>query len=119
MRKVFIVGFILLTLLSVLGISAVAAQDKTPIEFGQWVEGTLSDATYEAKYTFSGTKGQIILVEMIPKPGTYDLDPALVLRNSDGDIIGQNDDFSYPLSVVVAELASDDTFTVLATRSGG
>jgi hypothetical protein len=42
-----------------------------------------------------------------------------VLRNSDGDILGHNDDFSYPLSVIVVELANDDTYTVLATRSGG
>jgi hypothetical protein len=105
--------------LSALGISAVAAQDKTPLEFGDWIEGSLSNDTFEAKYSFSGKSGDIVLLEMIPKPGTYDLDPALVLRNSDGDIIGQNDDFAYPLSVVVAELPSDGDYTVLATRSGG
>lgn len=119
MRKILLVGLMVALVLSALGISAVAAQDKTPLEFGQWVEGTLSNDTYEAKYTFSGTKGQIVLLEMIPKPGTYDLDPMLVLRNSDGDIVGQNDDFSYPLSVVVAQLPADGNYTVLATRSGG
>jgi hypothetical protein len=119
MRKILAVGLLALLMLTALGVSAVGAQDKTPIEMGQWVEGTLSNDTYEVKYTFSGTQGQVILVEMIPKPGTYDLDPAVVLRTSDGDILGQNDDFNYPLSVVVAELPTDDTYTVLATRSGG
>lgn len=119
MRKVMILSLLVAVLLAAFGASVVAAQDKTPIEFGQWVEGTLSNDTYETKYTFSGSKGQIILLEMIPKPGTYDLDPAVVLRNSDGDILGQNDDFSYPLSVVVATLPSDGDYTVLATRSGG
>jgi len=120
MRKVFISGFILLVLLSAMGAAGVvAAQDKKPLEMGQWVEGTLTADTYEAKYTFTGTKGQLILVQMIPKPGTYDLDPDVVLRNSDGDILGQNDDYSYPLAVVVSELPADGTYTVLATRSGG
>jgi hypothetical protein len=119
MRKIMLVSLMVALLLSALGISAVAAQDKTPIEFGQWVEGTLTADEYELKYSFSGTAGQIVLLEMIPKPGTYDLDPMVVLRNSDGDILGQNDDFSYPLSVVVAELPSDGDYTVLATRSGG
>lgn len=121
MRKAFLVSLMILVLLSALGtgIGAVAAQDKTPLELGKWVEGTLDNDTYEVKYTFDGKKGQVILVQMIPKPGTYDVDPDVVLRNSDGDILGQNDDFSYPLSVVVSELASDGTYTVLATRSGG
>ncbi len=119
MRKILLVSLMAVLVLSALGISAVAAQDKTPLEFGQWVEGTLSNDTYELKYSFSGKSGDIVLLEMIPKPGTYDLDPDIVLRNSDGDIIGQNDDFSYPLSVVVAELPSDGDYVVLATRSGG
>jgi hypothetical protein len=119
MRKTVLMSLVLLVVLAALGASVAAAQEKTPLEMGQWMEGTLTNDSYEVKYTINGAKGQIILVQMLPKPGTYDLDPALVLRNSDGDIVGQNDDYSYPLSVVVAELPSDDTYTILATRSGG
>ncbi|MBZ0281391.1 MAG: hypothetical protein K8L97_11680 [Anaerolineae bacterium] len=119
MRKSAIIGLWVLALVAALGVSAVSAQDTTPIELGSWVEGELTNATYEVKYSFEGKAGQIVLVEMLPKPGTYDLDPALILRDSDGDILGQDDDFSYPVSAVVAELAADETFIVLATRSGG
>jgi hypothetical protein len=105
--------------LVVLGAGVIAAQDKTPIEFGQYVEGELTNSAYEVKYSFSGKAGQVVAVEMLPKPGTYDLDPALILRDSDGDILGQNDDWDYPLSLVVAELPADEEYTILATRSGG
>lgn len=119
MRKSFFLSLIVLVVLAAFGSGLVSAQDKTPIEFGQWVEGTLTNSEYEIKYTFQGTKGQIILVEMMPKPGTYDLDPAVILRDSDGDVLGQSDDFNYPLSLVVAELTSDEEYTLLATRSSG
>ncbi len=116
MRKVL---WLVLIATVVFGATVVAAQDKTPIDLDTWTEGELTNNEYEAKYTFSGTAGQVVLVEMMPKPGTFDLDPALVLRDSDGDVLGQNDDFSYPLSVVVAELPADEDYTVLATRAGG
>jgi hypothetical protein len=83
------------------------------------MEGELTNAAHEAKYSFTGKAGQIVMVEMIPKPGTYDLDPLVVLRDSDGDILGQSDDFSYPLSLVVVELPSDEEYVILASRSGG
>lgn len=116
MRKVLWLVFLVTV---VFGVAVVAAQDKTPIELGAWTEGELTNNEYEIKYTFSGKAGQIVSVEMMPKPGTYDLDPYIVLRDSDGDVLGQNDDFSYPLALVVAELPADEEYTVLATRSGG
>lgn len=119
MRKLLL-SALLIGVLLVMGLGAVAAQsDRTPIELGKWVEGKLTNNEYELKYTFDGKEGDIVLVEMQPKPGTYDLDPYIVLRDSDGDILGQNDDFGYPLSVVVAELSADEQYVVLATRSGG
>jgi hypothetical protein len=116
MRKVL---WLIVVAVLAFGVTAVAAQDKTPIEIGVWTEGELSNSAFEMKYSFSGTAGQLVVVEMLPKPGTYDLDPALVLRDSDGDVLGQSDDFSYPLSLVVAELPADEEYIILATRSGG
>lgn len=119
MRKLLLSALLIGALL-VMGLGAVAAQDdRTPLELGEWVEGELTNNDYELKYTFEGKEGDIVLVEMQPKPGTYDLDPYIVLRDSDGDVLGQNDDFGYPLSVVVAELQADEQYVVLATRSGG
>lgn len=118
MRKMSFVALLALSLI-ILSAGSIAAQDKIPIEFGQYIEGELTNSAYEVKYTFEGKAGQVVAVEMLPKPGTYDLDPALILRDSDGDILGQNDDWDYPLSLVVAELPADEQYTILATRSGG
>ncbi len=119
MRKVLIVSLIILVLLTALGAGAAVAQDKIPLEMGQWVSGTISDTAYEVKYTISAKKDQLIMLEMVPKPGTYDLDPDVLIRNSDGDVLAQNDDFSYPLSIALLQIPADGTYTVLATRSGG
>ncbi|MBL8165658.1 MAG: hypothetical protein JNJ61_26980 [Anaerolineae bacterium] len=118
MRKMSLVALLALALV-VLSAGVIAAQDKIPLEFGQYVEGELTNSAYEVKYTFSGKAGQVVAVEMLPKPGTYDLDPAVILRDSDGDVLGQNDDWDYPLSLVVAELPADEEYTILATRNGG
>lgn len=119
MRKTVLFTLMAAALLMVMGMSVTAAQDKTPIEFGEYVEGEISNKDYEFKYTFEGEKGQLISVEMLPTPGTYDLDPYIILRDSDGDVIAENDDFGYPLSLVVAELPANETYTILATRSSG
>jgi hypothetical protein len=110
----------LVLILLALAISSVAvAQDKIPIELGTWVKGEVTNDNYETKYTFSGTQGQLIMVAMMPEFDTGVPDPYLILRNSDGDIIAQNDDINRAYSLVVAELPIDDTFTVVATRSRG
>ncbi|MEZ4669467.1 MAG: hypothetical protein R3E39_16290 [Anaerolineae bacterium] len=119
MRKTLLFTLMAAVLLSLLGMSMVAAQDKTPITFGEYVEGSITNKDYEFKYTFEGEKGQIVAVEMLPTPGTYDLDPYIILRDSDGDVLAENDDFGYPLSLVVAELPANETYTILATRSSG
>lgn len=120
MRKLLLTtGLMLILALTAAGVSR--AQERLPIAFGQWVEGSISDEATDVRYVFAGTQGQLILVEMIPRPGTFDLDPALVLRDSDGDILGSNNDFSYRsgLSMVVAELPSTEDYVILATRAGG
>lgn len=119
MRKMFLFVLVIFALLASLGLSAVMAQEATPLPFGEYVEGELSSSTYEVFYSFEGSAGDVVSIEMFPKPGTYDLDPYIFLRDPSGQNIGENDDFGYPLSLVVAELPADGTYTILATRSGG
>jgi hypothetical protein len=85
----------------------VRAQDGN---FGEFVEGSI---------TFEGEAGEIILVEMHPAPGTYDLDPELALENSAGDVIYTNDDAAGLSAVIVTELEEAGEYTIVATRSGG
>lgn len=119
MRKMSLLVLVIAALLGIFSVGIVAAQDATPLVFDEYVEGELSNRAYEVKYTFEGNSGDVISIEMLPKPGTYDLDPYIILRNSEGDVLAENDDFGYPLSLIVAELPADGTYTILATRSGG
>ncbi|MBN1681660.1 MAG: hypothetical protein JW966_15375 [Anaerolineae bacterium] len=105
-------------------IPTVAAQDgeqasDTFLPYGEWVEGRLTTGDYEHRYVFAGEAGSVILIEMLPKPGTYELDPALWLYDAEGLAIGQRDDFLGLDAVLVAELLVDGDYTIVATRSGG
>ncbi|MBL8119152.1 MAG: hypothetical protein JNJ78_16575 [Anaerolineae bacterium] len=118
MRKIVLFTLIL-ALLSIAGVNMIAAQDATALEFGQYVEGEITSNDYEFRYTFNGSAGDVVSVEMFPKPGTYDIDGYIFLRDPDGDVVAENDDYGYPLSLVVAELPADGEYTIVATRSGG
>jgi hypothetical protein len=117
MRKVLLF-LVVLSALS-LGVSAVAAQDATPIEYGQTVEGTISNQSYEFRYTFKGNEGDLIAITMDRGSEDSSLDATLILRDSNGDPLATNDDFRYPLSLIVYELPAQGEYTILATRSGG
>jgi hypothetical protein len=116
MRKMF--GILLVALLfSTMAVSGVFAQEA--LTFGEWVEGALSNSEYEVEYTFDGAAGDLVLIQMIQKPGTYELDPSLVLMDSGGDRVAINEDFLYSGAVIVTELPADGTYTLLATRYEG
>lgn len=120
MRKTVLLTIMAAALLALMGVGLAAAQDdKMPIEIGEYVEGKITNKNYEFKYTFEGKKGDVISVEMMPTVDDYSLDPYLILRDSDGDVLAENDDFGYPLSLVVVELPANETYTVLATRNSG
>jgi hypothetical protein len=106
-------------LLIVLAATGAAAQEASPLEFDTFISGTLTNSAFEAAYSFEAESGQMVMIEMLPRPGTYDLDPALVLRDSAGNILAVNDDFDYPTSLIVVKLPANDRYIVLATRSGG
>ncbi|HEX2905498.1 MAG TPA: hypothetical protein VHO69_01460 [Phototrophicaceae bacterium] len=111
--------FIIVLILLVLTAGTTLAQDATPLEFDTLIEGELDNSTFEIEYVFEGAAGEFVLIEMLPAPGTYDLDPALVLLDADGEQIANSDSFDGWDALVVAELPDDGEYTVLATRSGG
>jgi hypothetical protein len=117
-RKIWTTGVLLLLfILSVCGMAD--AQDKIPLEFGQWVSGEITGDQYETKYTFSGKTGQLVMGVMMADPDDSSLDAFLILRNSDGDVLGQNDDVLDGASLVVAKLPADGDYTLVATRYDG
>ncbi len=119
MRKSLVFIFVMVLGLSLMSSGVVAAQKKVALTMGELIKGEISDKVYEVMYSFSGTKGQIITLEIMPDPEQPDLDPTIELRNSDGETIAKNDDFSYPLALVIAELPADGDYIAVAGRPDG
>jgi hypothetical protein len=114
MRKMLVLALLLSLMIP---LTAHAQGGKIP--FDEWVEGTLTATEFEHFYTFQSTAGTLILVEMLPKIGTYDLDPQLAVRTSTGNTLIENDDTVGLDAVVVVEIPEDGEYTIVATRSGG
>lgn len=119
MRKSLVFIFVMVLGLSLMSSGVVAAQKKVALVPGELIKGEISNKVYEVMYSFSGKKGQIITLEIMPDPEKADLDPTIELRNSDGETIAKNDDFSYPLALVVAELPYDGDYIAVAGRPDG
>jgi hypothetical protein len=107
----FIIAFLLASF------SFAGAQDT--LKLGDVVAGKIDNASYELQYTFTGKQGDTVLVSMFPKPGTYDLSPALILRDSAKTPLAQNEGFTASGATIVAQLPADGEYSILATRQGG
>lgn len=105
--------------MSVLSFGAAAAQDKVALVLGEFAEGEITEEVPEVFYSFTGNAGDLITLEAMPDPDAPDLDPTVELRNADGESIARNDDFSYPLAFVIAELPDDGDYIVVVGRAGG
>jgi hypothetical protein len=104
-----------------MSIGTVIAQDtdKNALKLGEFVKGEITEKIHEVSYPFTGKKGDIVTLEMMPNILQPDLDPAVELRNKDGLTLAINDDFGYPLSLAVAELPYDGDYFAVAGRAGG
>lgn len=120
MRSVTWMVSVLALCLGVLQAGVASAQEKTQLKLGEFVYGTINDQIYEVSYSFSGKKGDVVTLEMLPDPANHgDLNTAVELRDSSGETLAHNDLFSWPLSLVVAELPEDGMYQAVATRSDG
>ncbi len=79
---------ILLALVLVIGLLAVGVQAQEPLNFGQQVEGSIDSRTPQVVYSFSGEKGQTILIKM----NSEDFDSYLVLTDTEGNEVAYDDD---------------------------
>lgn len=110
-------------LISTLTFGAAAAQDKVALTLGEAAEGEITADVNEVLYSFSGTAGQIVTIEAMPitneDSDELDLDPTITLQTADGEQIAYNDDFSYPIAMLITELPDDGDYIVVVGRSGG
>ena len=119
MQKQIRLIFIGAVCLGLMSMSTAAAQDKVELKLGEFIKGEITEKVHEVSYSFSGKKGDIVTLEIMPDPVQPDLDPTVELRNSDGQTLAINDDFNYPLALAIAELPSDGDYIAVAGRTGG
>lgn len=120
MRKQIWLAVIAVVCLGIMSVGVAGAQDKkVALKLGEYTKGSITAKVYEVAYSFSGKKGDIITLEIMPDPEQPDLDPTVELRDSDGQVIATNDDFNYPLALAIGELPADGDYIAVAGRSGG
>ncbi len=111
MRKQIWLAVVAVVCLGVMSVSMVGAQDKkVALKLGEYTKGSITAKVYEVAYSFSGKKGDIVTLEIMPDPEKPDLDPTVELRDSDGQVLATNDDFNYPLALAIGELPADGDY---------
>ena len=92
-------------------------QERLPLQYGQAVTGTIDATQFFQQYTFNGQAGDVIVITMEALSG--DLDPLLLLGDSQLNLIAENDDggsqFDARLELV---LPARGAYIVEATRYG-
>lgn len=80
----------------------------------------ISDANFERTYTFEGSSGDVVTIEMIADSGT--LDSLLILVGPSGNEVARNDDQSLTSTDALLPdltLSETGTYTIIATRYQG
>lgn len=88
MRRLSVI-FILLVLLTGVGINALSAQDSaTPISYGDTVTGQITGSSPELLYSFEASEGDIVVINM----ASEDFDTQLFVLDASGSEVATNDD---------------------------
>jgi hypothetical protein len=112
---------ILSALLTAIPLLVIQAQDGNPIEYGQIVEGEITNREFEIPYLFAGSAGDTIIITMRAVDTLGDLNtPQIVLINEDNDVIAYtSDQFTINDTLLATQLPEDGEYTILATRADG
>ena len=98
----------------------VSFSDGSGLRYGDTVLNQITDMNPRIYYTFRARRGDIITLHMERTSG--DLDPALQLVDSQGVVIGENDEVegsgSLDAAIVGYIIEKDDTYVIIATRYG-
>jgi thiol-disulfide isomerase/thioredoxin len=93
----------------------VDAASATPIVYFQQVAGDITDEQWQDVYSFEGSAGDEVTIDMNSTEG--DFDAYLVLFGPDGERIAENDDGpNPPYSQIVTTLPENGTYILVATR---
>ncbi len=95
---------------------AAGSADVIVLEYGDAVEGEITDAQYFVLYSFEGAESDIVQISVEALDG--DLDTYVALVDANGDIIAENDDARRGStdSYLEFELPEDGIYTIIVTR---
>lgn len=100
--------------------------DQTPhdltLSYGETVTGTLDNTTFEQRYTFEGTAGDVVSADMALVVGSGNLDTKLTLLDPVGEVVAENDDVELTTTnsrLSEISLPTTGTYTLVATRFDG
>lgn len=95
-------------------------QNVIPLSYGETVSGEITDAKPADYYTFMGTLGDVIVIEMLSVDRSLDnllAEPVLILRSPQGDnLVNTVRVFPVDDTVLAAELPTSGTYGIVATR---
>lgn len=122
MHKVLSLSFAVAIVLGLViaSVPSVSAQEGSAIEFDTWVEGELTNDEFAHTYVFEAAAGDIVQIEMYPKPGTFGLSVEVALLDpAGGDLARDNSFIGFSGAYIVRRLAFDGEYTIQATRYDG
>jgi hypothetical protein len=100
--------------------------DAESIEYGDTVDGEVTDDEPFVVYSFEGSEGDVVTITMIDTSDDDTLDPQVILLDADGNEITRNDDAetdadlsdNFDSQITEFELEEDGTYFIVATRFG-
>ncbi len=96
------------------------ADDATPIEYGQTLEGEITQRSAGQEYVFEGNEGDVVSISLTATSSRADLDPLLILINQRGREVVRNDDINTAganyNSQITYVLPEDGVYIIVATR---
>lgn len=110
--------FVIVLALAVWGAALPAlAQTATPINIGDTVEGSLTTTQPQARYTFTGEAGQVIVITLISNA----FDAYLTLEDANGMFVASDDDGGGGGNARIGPLAlpASGSFVIIATSLFG
>ncbi len=96
----------------------VSSASGSALRYGDSVYNTITDSNPQVYYSFRATRGDVISLRMQRASG--DLDPALLLVNSQSQIVADNDDSPASLDAAINGfvIQEDGVYVIIASRFG-
>jgi hypothetical protein len=114
MRKLTILFMFLL-----LSFAVHAQEGEDTLTYGDSVTGEITNRNFEVEYSFQGSGGEVVIVELVPDEAFEGLSqPSLLILNAEFDVLSTVDAYG-SAAVLAYEVPQDGQYFILATRKDG